>query len=77
MTKFEKQLHDMFDHIWDCKIDHPVYQDTVGDLMSAVIQAHYNSAQPEIIRCEECIHRFDNDCPIDWNGKEFCSFAER
>lgn len=44
---FEKQLHDMFDHIWECEIDHPVYQDTVGDLMSAVIQAHYNSTQPE------------------------------
>lgn len=44
---FEKRLHDMFDHIWECEIDHPVYQDTVGELMSAVIQAHYNSAQPE------------------------------
>ena len=37
------------------------------------------SAQPEIIRCEECIHNgsFDTDCPIIWNGKEYCSFAER
>lgn len=36
------------------------------------------SAQPEIIRCEECIHNgsFDTDCPIRWNGKEYCSFAE-
>ena len=30
----------MFDHIWDCEIDHPVFQDTVGDLMKAVIQAY-------------------------------------
>ena len=44
---FEKQIHDMFDHIWDCEIDHPVFQDTVGELMNAVIQAHNNSAQPE------------------------------
>jgi predicted HNH restriction endonuclease len=41
---FEKQIHAMFDHIWDCKIEHPVFQDTVGDLMKAVIQAHNNSA---------------------------------
>ena len=30
----------MFDHIWDCEIDHPVYQDTVGELMEAVIQTY-------------------------------------
>ena len=37
------------------------------------------SAQPEIIRCKDCRHNgsFDTDCPIDWNGKEYCSFAER
>ena len=37
------------------------------------------SAQPEIIHCKECRHNgsFDTDCPIDWNGKEYCSFAER
>ena len=37
------------------------------------------SAQTEIIRCEDCMHNgsFDTDCPIDWNGKEFCNFAER
>ena len=46
----------MFDHIWDCEIDHPVFRDTVGDLMSAVIQAHYNSAQPEQ-ECEKCIFK--------------------
>lgn len=37
------------------------------------------SAQPKIIRCEDCMHNgsFDTDCPIEWNGKEYCSFAER
>jgi hypothetical protein len=37
------------------------------------------SAQPEIIRCKDCRHNgsFDTDCPIGWNGKEYCSFAER
>ena len=36
-------------------------------------------AQPEIIRCKDCIHNgsVDTDCPISWNGKEYCSFAER
>lgn len=37
------------------------------------------SAQSEIIRCKDCMHNgsYDTDCPIDWNGKEYCSFAER
>ena len=37
------------------------------------------SAQPEIIRCEGCMHNgsFDTDCPIDWAGKDYCNFAER
>ena len=37
------------------------------------------AAQPEIIRCKDCMHNgsFDTDCPIGWNGKEYCSFAER
>ena len=43
---FEKGLHDMFDHIWDCEINHPVFQDTVGDLMRAVIQLHNNTVEP-------------------------------
>ena len=37
---FEKQIHAMFDHIWDCEIEHPVFQDRVGDLMNAVIKCH-------------------------------------
>ena len=37
------------------------------------------SAQPEIIHCKDCRHNgsFDTDCPIKWNGKEYCNFAER
>lgn len=53
--QFEKSLYDMFDHIWDVEIDHPVFQDTVGELMEAVLQA-FDNAQPEIIRCKNCIH---------------------
>ena len=32
----------------------------------------------EVVRCKDCRHNgsFDTDCPIDWNGKEYCSFAE-
>lgn len=35
--------------------------------------------QSEIIRCKDCMHNgsFDTDCQINWNGKEYCSFAER
>ena len=40
MDNFEKMLHEMFDDIWDCEIDHQLFQDTVGDLMKAVIEAH-------------------------------------
>ena len=32
----------------------------------------------EIVRCGECMHNgsFDTDCPINWNGKEYCNFGE-
>lgn len=43
---FERLLHEMFDHIWDTKIDHPVFDDTVGDLMAAVLEA-FDKVQPE------------------------------
>lgn len=39
---FEELLHKMFDHIWNCEINHPFFQDTVGDLMKAVMQAYNN-----------------------------------
>lgn len=33
----------------------------------------------EVVRCKDCIHNgsFDTDCPIDWAGKDYCSFGER
>lgn len=37
---FEKALHNMFSSIWDCEIDHPLWQETVGEIMTAVIEAH-------------------------------------
>lgn len=42
---------------------------------------HLPSAQPEIIRCKDCMHNgsFDTDCPIKWEGRsdeDFCSYAE-
>ena len=34
---FEKGLRDMFSTMWDCKIEQEVFEDTVGDLMKAVV----------------------------------------
>lgn len=33
----------------------------------------------EVVLCKDCMHNgsYDTDCPIDWNGKEYCSFGER
>ena len=42
VAEFEKGLHNMFDFIWDCEIDHPVFQDKVSDLMGAVIELYKN-----------------------------------
>ena len=52
-------------------------QDLITAFKFAIIDVP--SAQPEIIRRKECMHNgsFDTDCPIDWGGKEFCSFGER
>ena len=33
----------------------------------------------ELVRCKDCIHLHDRDCPIDW-GKtddDYCSFGEQ
>lgn len=55
MNDFEKQIHAMFDHIWDCDINHPIFDDTVGELMNAVIQCYNNlpSAEPHWIPVSE------------------------
>ena len=33
----------------------------------------------EVVRCKDCIHADDRDCPIDWpkNEEDYCSFGER
>ncbi len=33
MNDFEKEVREMFSDIWNVEIDHPRYQDTVGELM--------------------------------------------
>ena len=57
---------------WDsgCWIRYKLFENVIDNLPSA---------EPKIIRCKDCMHNgsYDTDCPIDWNGKEYCSFAER
>ena len=38
--EFKNELLKMFSSIWDCEIDHSIFQDTVGELMSAVMQLY-------------------------------------
>lgn len=38
--KFKEKIVGMFSSIWDCEIDHPVFQDKVGELMLAVVQLY-------------------------------------
>lgn len=38
--EFRSVLLGMFDSIWDVEIDHPIFQDTVGELMEGVLQAY-------------------------------------
>ena len=40
MTEFEQMLRAKFSSIWDCDINHPMFCDTVGELMDTVIQAY-------------------------------------
>ena len=40
MSDFKQMIQDMFSSIWDCEIDHPMFQETVGELMTAAIHAH-------------------------------------
>jgi hypothetical protein len=52
---------------------------SVADVIDQIDREDTIEPQPEIIRCNDCMHNgsYDTDCPIDWNGKEYCSFAER
>ena len=40
--EFEHDLRKMFSSVWDCEIDNIFWDDTVGDLMDAVIQSYKN-----------------------------------
>lgn len=33
----------------------------------------------EVVRCKDCIHIHDHDCPITWDktGDDYCSYGER
>lgn len=85
MTKtewFRKKLRNMFSTIWDCKIDHPMFEDTVGELMEGVIAAYDNEQRPaewipyfpetgDMWRCSNCksITRLPYNtelCPYDY-----------
>lgn len=62
MSEFEQNIHSMFEHIWECEIDHPCFQDTIGELMTAVIQCYENlsSVQPTHTNTEssqDCVSR--------------------
>lgn len=63
----------------DAAIDALLERDPNCGIDSAKVIKQLPSAEPEIIRCEECMHNgsYDTDCPINWGGKEYCSFAER
>lgn len=45
--EFKNGLLEMFSSIWDCEIDHPAFQDTVGELMSAVMQLYARAVKWE------------------------------
>ena len=44
------------------------------------VQRHPDCPLIEIVRCGECMHYTDHDCPIDWESltvNDFCSYGER
>lgn len=45
--EFKSLLLGMFDSIWDIEIDHPVFQDTVGELMEGVLQTYRQAVKWE------------------------------
>ena len=44
---FKEKLLSMFSSIWDCEIEHPIFQDKVGELMGAVIQLYKQAVKRE------------------------------
>lgn len=49
------------------------------DALQAIISDIPSADVVEVVRCKDCIHAGDRDCPIDWpkNGEDYCSFGER
>ena len=43
--EFKSKLYEMFSSIWECEIDHPVFQDTVGELMAAVARLYKQAVE--------------------------------
>ena len=86
---FEEKIRGMFDSIWGCEIDHPVFQDTVGELMGAVIALWDNchstvspSTQSKIIRCNDCKHYKYGICKkaglcVNKSPNGFCDWGEK
>ena len=55
------------------------FKELHGGKRSLLIDTEPTVDVAEVVRCKDCRHNgsFDTDCPINWNGKEYCSFAER
>lgn len=70
---FEKKIHGMFDHIWECEIEHPIFQDTVGELMGAVIQLHNQFVQPERTKGKWISEVKGKEAILDEFGNVTCS----
>lgn len=79
MTEFEKGLRRMFSTMWDCEIDHPAWQDTVGDLMMAVIQLHESMESPDrstdLISKHEAIKALGEE-PLIWGDNDDYSLGQ-
>ena len=45
--EFKDGLLKMFSSIWECEIDHPVFQDTIGELMNGVMQLYKKAVKRE------------------------------
>ena len=75
MSDFEKQIHAMFDHVWDCDINHPIFEDTVGELMDAVIQCYNNLPPAEPRKKGKWI--FIHPLQADDEGAYICSNCHR
>lgn len=61
-------------YAWLCNMGHEHLADAIMD------ENRFPSAQSDIIRCGECRHLHDNDCPVvGWgrNDDDYCAWAER